>query len=58
MMACRRDQLPGEIGGQHLHKKTESSDNTKVARLFHPIVVTKNTYKVVETRTGDDGRGH
>ena len=49
----RRDWLPGEIEGQYLHKK--SSDKMKVERFFHPVVATKNTNKVVEKRTGDNG---
>ena len=35
-------------------RKTDSSDNTKVAQFFHPVVSTKKTDKLVETRTGDD----
>ena len=32
-----------------------SSDKTKVARFFRPVVANNNTEKVAETRTGDDG---
>ena len=35
-------------------QKTDSSDKTKVARLFHPVICAKNTEKVVEKITGDD----
>ena len=35
--------------------KTDSSDKTKVARFFNHVVSTKNTKKVVEKITGDDG---
>ena len=55
MMVCRRDLLPGEIEVQYLHKKTYSSDKTKVAWFFHPIVATNNTEKLVEKRTGENG---
>ena len=37
------------------HKKTDSSDNTNLGWLFHPVVATKNTEKVVETITSYDG---
>ena len=54
-MMRSRYRLPGEIGGDYHFKKIDSSDNTKVARFFRPVVSTKNTDKVAETRTGDDG---
>ena len=54
-MAYRRDRLPGGIEGQYLHKKTYSSDRKKVSRFFNPVVAPKNTEKVVEKRTGENG---
>ena len=45
------DILPGEMTEKYPYKKTDYSDNTKVARFFHPVVSTKNTYKLVENRT-------
>ena len=54
-MERRRYLLPGEIVGKYLHKKTYSSDKTKVARFFNPVVATNNTEKAVETRTCDYG---
>ena len=51
----RRDWLPGDIEGQYLHKKTDYSDKAMVTRFLHPVVATKNTEKVVESRTGEDG---
>ena len=54
-MTCRRDRLPGEIEGHYLHKKTDSSDKKKLACFLNPVVATKNTEKLVEMITGEDG---
>ena len=54
-MTCRRDLLPGEIEGNYLHKKTDSSDKTNVACFFNPVVANNNTEKVLERITGDNG---
>ena len=43
------------MGGITTLKKIDSSDKTKVARFFCPVVSTKNKDKVAETRTCDDG---
>ena len=54
-MTCMRDKLPGEIGGTYHHKKKDSFDRIKVARLFNIFVATNNKEKIVEKRTGNDG---
>ena len=39
MMTYRRDRLPSDIDGKYLHKKkTDTSQKTKVAQFFQPIV--------------------
>ena len=59
-MTCKRDGLPGDIEGQYLHKKADSSDKTNVTRFFNTVVSTKKSDKVLEKRTCDDGEdvGH
>ena len=37
-------------------KRINSYDKMKVTQFIHPVVATKNIYKVAEKRTGDDGR--
>ena len=54
-MTYRRNRLSGEILGQYLHKKIDSSDNSKFARFFNTVFTTKNTEKLVEQKIGDDG---
>ena len=55
IMTCRRDRLPGDIEGHHLHKKTDYYDKKKVERFSHTIFATKNTDKVAGEITCDDG---
>ena len=43
MMVYMMDRLPDAIEGKYLHQNKYSSDKTKVARFFHPVVATKNT---------------
>ena len=58
IMIRRRHFLPGEIwGALSTQKKTDYSDNKKVAWFFHSVVATKNTEKVAEKRTGGNGGG-
>ena len=47
-MTCMRDKLPGETGGNYHHKKNDSFDRIKVARLFNIFVATNNKEKIVE----------
>ena len=53
----------GEIGYQGIlgfitsTQKTDSSYNTKLSRLFHPVISTNNTEILVEMRTGGYGEG-
>ena len=54
-ISCSRDRLPGEIEGYYPHRKTDSSDKTKLKLFFNPVVYTKNTDKAAENRTGDNG---
>ena len=44
-MTCQCDRLSTEIDKKYLHKKTDTSPRTKVARFMHPIVAVKNTDK-------------
>eukprot|EP00957_Ditylum_brightwellii_P203704 15335858-Ditylum_brightwellii.AAC.1 len=52
VMTCRKDPLPQDIPGKYLHKKkTDTSDSTKVACFFNPVVAVKNVEAVSETIT-------
>ena len=50
-MTSRRYLLPEDIQEHCLHQKKGSSDSSRVARFFRPVVDTKSTEKVVENRT-------
>eukprot|EP00957_Ditylum_brightwellii_P067905 5155117-Ditylum_brightwellii.AAC.2 len=55
VMTCRRDCLPGDITSEYLHKKkTDTSDRTKVARFFNPVVAVKDVPAITETTTDAD----
>eukprot|EP00957_Ditylum_brightwellii_P187749 14295751-Ditylum_brightwellii.AAC.1 len=56
VMTCRRDCLHGDSPGEYLHKKkTDTSDRTKVACFFNPIVAVKDVPAITEATRDADG---